>query len=97
MTLGASQGFWGHLVPPRPTLPLGRALCIFPFFFVFMLVAMYFAQTLRRIPKYPDHAAMICDRCHEITDYTTDPHCPCGGRRELLAHWRWVRDDQKPI
>ena len=62
-----------------------------------MFLGTYITETLRRIPKIPDRAAMICDQCHEVTDYTADPHCPRGGLRELLAHWRWVRDDQKHL
>jgi len=95
MTLAASQGFWGHLVQPTPTMPLGRAFRAFPFFFVFMFVTLYISQVVRRIPKIPDRAAMICGQCHEVTDYGTDPHCHCGGHRELLAHWRWISDDPK--
>ena len=97
MTIAWSWGFRGKLLPPFPPMELGRTFRLFPFFFVLMFLGMYIMQTLRRIPKYPDRAAMICDQCHEVTDYTTDQHCPCGGRRELLAHWRWVRDDQRHL
>ncbi len=94
MTIAASWGFWGYLVPPQPPLPLGRALRVFPFFFVFMFLGLYFTQIFRRIPKIPDKSAMICDQCRRVTDYTTDPHCPCGGHLELLTHWTWVPDDE---
>jgi hypothetical protein len=92
MTLAWSWGFRGNLLPPFPPMELSRAFRVFPLHFLFMFLGMYVLQLLRRIPKIPDRAAMICDQCHQVTDYTTDPHCPCGGRLELLAHWRWVRD-----
>ena len=95
MTIAASWGFWGYLVPPQPPQPLGRVLRVFPFFFAFMFLGLYIAQIVRRIPKIPDRSAMICGRCQQITDYTTDSQCPCGGHRELLAHWTWVADDDK--
>ena len=95
MTIFASWGFWGYLVPPQPPQPLGRVFRAFPFFFVFMFLTLYIAQIVRRIPAVPDHSAMICERCRQITDYTMDTRCPCGGHRELLAHWAWVPDNEK--
>ena len=86
------MGFWGYLVPPQPPQPLGRVLRVFPFFFAFMFLGLYIGQIARRIPKIPDRSAMICVRCKQITDYTTDTQCPCGGHCELLAHWTWVPD-----
>ncbi len=96
MTVAASWGFWGYLVPPHPPLPLARAFRTFPFFFLFMFLGLYLTQVLRRIPKIPDKSAMICDECHEITDYTTDERCPCGGRLELLMHWTWLPHPSDP-
>jgi hypothetical protein len=96
MTVAASLGFWGYLLPPHPPIPLGRAVRALPFFFVFMFLGLYLTQISRRIPKIPDKSAMICDRCHEITDYTTEARCPCGGRRELLMHWTWIPHPSDP-
>src|ERR1044072_7199904 len=96
MTLAASQGWWGFLVQPRPTISLGRAFRLFPFYFAFMFLGLYLTQLFRRIPKIPDRSAMICDRCHTITDYKTDQRCPCGGRFELLMHWTWVPHPSDP-
>ena len=96
MTIAAAWGFWGYLVPPRPPLPLGRAIRVFPLFFLFMFLGLYLTQVFRRVPKLPDKSAMICDRCHTITDYTTDERCPCGGRWELLMHWTWRPDPSDP-
>ena len=93
MTLSRSVGFAGKLVPPIPPDPLAYAFRAFPFFFIFLFLALYVPQIVRKIPKLPDRAAMLCDRCQEVTDYSTDPHCHCGGHRELLAHWHWVPDD----
>ena len=45
----------------------------------------------------PNHTAMLCPRCHEVTDSSTDLHCHCGGHRELLAHWNWVPDNETHI
>ena len=95
MTTAASWGSWGYLVPPQPPQPLGRVFRAFPFFFAFMFLALYIAQIVRRVPKIPDRSAMICGRCQQITDYTVDTQCSCGGHRELLAHWTWVPDDDK--
>lgn len=96
MTVAASGGFWGYLVPPQPPFPLARAFRVFPFFFLFMFLGRYLTQIFRRIPKIPDKSAMICDRCHAITDYTTDQRCPCDGRFELLMHWTWVPHPSDP-
>src|ERR1043165_519770 len=68
MTVAASWGFWGYLLPPSPPIPLARALRALPFFFLFMFLSLYLTQIFRRIPKIPDKSAMICDQCHEITD-----------------------------
>ncbi len=96
MTLARSWGFGGHLLPPLPPKPLAQVIYAFPFFFIAMFLVFYLPQLIRRTPKYPDRDAMICEHCHEVTDYTTDLTCRCGGRRELLRHWRWVPDDSKP-
>ena len=95
MTVAMSWGFRGHLLSPFPPVTLSRAFRALPFYFMFMFLGLYLTQILRRIPKIPDRAAMICDQCHEVTDYTTDPHCSCGEHLELLAHWRWVPGDEK--
>jgi hypothetical protein len=96
MTIAASWGFWGYLVPPHPPLPLARAFRVFPLFFLFMFLGLYLTHVFRRIPKIPDKSAMICDECHEITDYATDERCSCGGRLELLMHWTWVPHPSDP-
>jgi hypothetical protein len=36
---------------------------------------------------------MICDRCKQVVGFTTEEHCACGGRYELLRHWRWIPDE----
>ena len=90
MTLGRSWGYGGYLLPPLPAKPLLQVLWVFPFFFVVMFLVFYVPQILRRHVKYPDRDAMICDRCHEISDYTADLGCRCGGRLEPLRHWRWL-------
>lgn len=96
MTVAMSWGFRGYLLPPYPPVSLARAFRVFPFYFLFMFASLYLTQIFRRIPKIPDKAAMICDQCQRITDYTTDSRCPCGGHLELLAHWTWVPHPSDP-
>jgi hypothetical protein len=96
LTLDASLGFWGYWVQPYLPISLSHAFRAFPFFFVFMFLSLYLTQVFRRIPKVPDKSAMICDRCHTITDYQTDQRCACGGRLELLMHWTWVAHPSDP-
>ena len=93
MTLARSWGYGGYLLPPLPPMPLSRSLLAFPFYFALMFAFLYLMQIVRRIPEIPDHSAMLCDRCQRVVGYTTDPHCSCGGRLELLTHWRWVGED----
>ena len=95
MTLARSWGFGGYLLPPLPPKPLLQVAPVFPFFFVTMFLVFYLPQLFRRTPKYPDRDAMICGRCHEVTDYTTDRLCQCGGRREFLRHWRWIPEPKR--
>jgi hypothetical protein len=90
MTIFASWGFWGYLALPRSPQPLEEAFHAFPFFFVFMRLVFYIRQSVRKIPMNLGRSAMICNRCKQVADYTTDTQCSCGGHRELLAHWTWV-------
>ena len=87
ITIFASYGFWGPDSPSHQPQSIEELFRAFAFFFVTMFLILYILQVVRRIPL--NRSAMICGRCKQVTD-TTDTHCPCGGHRELLAHWTWV-------
>jgi hypothetical protein len=93
-TFGRTQGYGGRFIQPFPPEPLSRSLQVFPFFFLFIFAVLYLIQILSRIPEIPDHSAMICDRCKQVVGFTTEEYCPCGGKYELLTHWKWI--DEQP-
>ena len=86
------MGWQGYLLPPTDPIPLWRAAYIFPVGFAFVFVLLYVFQLVSKVPRVPDHDAMICDRCHRVTCFTEQAECKCGGRLELLRHWTWVPD-----
>lgn len=95
LTLFRSMGWRGYLLPPTDSIPLWRAAYIFPVGFAFVFVLLYVFQLVSKVPRVPDHDAMICDRCHRVTGFTEQTECECGGRLELLRHWTWVPDSVK--
>jgi hypothetical protein len=88
-TIAASWGFWSPDAPSHQPQSVEELFRCFAFTFVSVFLIMYIMQRVGKIPTF-SRSAMICDRCNQVTDYTTETQCPCGGQRELLAHYTWV-------
>jgi hypothetical protein len=86
-TIAASWGYWGNDSPAHQPQSHEELIQWFTFNFVMAFLVMYFLQS---VGKSSNGSAMICDRCKQVTDCTTDTQCPCGGQRESLTHWTWV-------
>jgi hypothetical protein len=84
------MGLLGRLAGAPATVSLEEVFRASAFIFVLIFLGFYILQSVRKIPMNLGRAGMICGRCKQVTDYTTDTQCSCGGQRELLAHWTWV-------
>src|SRR5262245_41393935 len=83
-TACAYWSVWGpYSQSHQPQSPEELFHC-FASMFVFMFLVFYIMQSVSKIPF--SGSAMICGRCKQVADYTTDTQCSCGGQRELLAH-----------
>ena len=93
LTASRWMGWHGQFRPPTAPLPFSSAVAAFPFYFGLGFLCLYLVQLLSRVPRVPDYDSMICDGCHQITGYTTQKRCACGGNVEFLTHWRWIPED----
>ena len=89
-TIAASWGFWSPDAPSHQPQSREELFRWFAFTFVLVFLIMYITQRVSKIPINFSRSAMICDRCKQVTDYTTETQCSCGGHRESLAHWTWM-------
>ncbi len=91
------MGWHGQFRPTTAPLPFLQAFAVFPFSFAIAFLFFYLVQLLSRVPRVADHDSMICDTCHQVTGYTSQKRCACGGRMEFLTHWRWIPEDASKL
>jgi hypothetical protein len=81
-------------------LPVASPVFAISFVIIFGLLYMgrvmlgryqLFAPSRFSLPHKPN---MICVQCHTVQSGTKSGVCNCGGKIELLDHWRWIADDK---